>query len=130
MCTQSILCPGCDIRFSQSEAIFPRNTTEFRKIEKHHIIHNKDYTTYERRLYDISSNQIYYEVHFINELDRFVKETNEVIPSTHNITIDQYLTHQEAINSTECYACCDVSFIIYEMQGYRHSALESYRWGR
>lgn len=131
-CAQSILCEGCDRRFSKSTAVYVQNRPSIRKIEKGHMLCNKDYATYETRISLQSPEQTFYEIHYIHELDRAVMNgdaTEDIVPASHNIMINQFLTYKEALASTELYEEADVRFIMYE-KSYRHSIIQSRLWGR
>jgi len=128
-CEESVYCRGCFSRFTASNLIYDCERGELPMRENQWIC-NRDYATYKQELKCIEPNQVYYEVHHIYEFDVEMEETGDLVPSSHNITVNQYRTIEEAFSATSCYMCGGVAYVIYEMRGCTHRVLESHYWWR
>jgi len=74
----------------------------------------------QRRPYDIQNSldplpRVYYEV-FSNYEDSIID--GNVLPASHGISVDQFLTLDEVKNTISCYACGGCGFIVYKTAGW------------
>jgi hypothetical protein len=101
-CEQSVNCEGCHER---SDWNIEENDSL--------VIHNKDVITYQTSLKPLP--QVYYEI-FSTYEDSLINE--EILPGSHGLSVDQFLTLDEVRPTISCYACGGCSFIVYKVKGW------------
>jgi hypothetical protein len=135
------VCNGCYRRFTKSDKLILEDAGRDDKLPKKVLngftIWNKDCSSFGRTLITETTDEPagsikkkYYEVYQINpDMDVFMPLTNEVIPGSHLIKIDQFSTAKGA----RCFVTAD-HYIIYEIdpneQMNNRSIVESSLWGK
>jgi len=99
-CEQSMACTGCHQRSYEEDS-------------ENVVVHNQDVITYQNSLDPLP--RVYYEV-FSNYEDSIID--GNVLPASHGISVDQFLTLDEVKNTISCYACGGCGFIVYKTAGW------------
>lgn len=118
-CGESVCCQGCHHRFTRNPKIRVKkeNKTATKKVclSEDNKIWNKDVSIFEKELsaeYHSSGKNHFLVFHIDPRIDVLLKKTTEeVIPASHCIRINQYETLQKAKLSSSNY----VNYIIYEV---------------